>query len=209
MKKNESFFNKTSWYGLEDPGSYIFIKNLEPDAEITNIKSSNKKIIPLPIGTKVVSGDAFGGIFFQVDPDTCRSRTKSKITFKVKQNGKVYPLSCTVTVKKKNTTNYSKLSIGGKNYASSMKGYGQRILQLSGKKAKISVKMKPDTKLTNIYYYGANGRGKKIKNNTSVKLEKGGNIEVHYTYMEKPVNYDENGLSSPEALTGMDIIWIK
>ena len=67
MQYNENFFYDTPWYNLLGTGQYIFIKNLEPDAKITNIKSSNKKITAVtPQGKKTGTGED-GAIFLYVD----------------------------------------------------------------------------------------------------------------------------------------------
>lgn len=183
LVRNNNPYNNSSSYYTTSISNHIFIKNLSSKAKITNIKSSNKKIKVLNgFNTKDVG--RFKGI--TVTANGCKPGAKSKITFKVKQNGKTYSLSCTVTMKKE-TTRFAKLSIGGKNYASKLSGYSERIVTLpKNKKVKISVKLKSGMKLNGIY----NTRtGKKIKNGQSVKLRKGDCILVDYTYTKKPTNY--------------------
>lgn len=183
----------------------IYIKNLSSDAKITNIKSSNKKI-------KVINGfnssDAFRGKRLWVDTSRCKAGDKSKITFKVLQNGKKYSLSCTVTVKKE-TSRFEKLSIGGKNYASKVTGYSSRIISLpKNKKVKISVKVKSGMKLSGIYISHNGLGGGEIKNGASVKLNKGDRIYVEYKYTKKPANYSSClGVAGKDAYLydGIDI----
>lgn len=165
----------------------IYIKNLSSDAKITNIKSSNKKV---KVTNYFNSSYAmrFKGLY--VDASGCKAGTKSKITFKVKQNGKTYSLSCTVTVKKE-TSRFSKLSIGGKNYASKVAGYSVKTMTLpKNKKVKISVKMKSGMKLDSIYVISGSGMSsQKVKNGATVKLKKGNRIYIEYKYTKKPANY--------------------
>ena len=176
-----------AYYNFRQNSSAIYVKNLSSNAKITNLKSSNKKI-------KVHSGlyankktvGRFKGVW--VEASGCKAGTKSKISFKVKQNGKTYSLSCTVTVKKAPTI-FSKLSIGGKNYASKFSGYSDRILTLpKNKKIKFSVKMKSGTKLNEIRLVSKKGV-KKIKNGQKVTLKKGDYFVIDFTYTKKPANY--------------------
>ena len=163
--------------------NHIFIKNLSSKAKITNIKSSNKRIkVTNGFNTKDVR--RFKGLF--VNANGCRPGDKSKVTFKVKQNGKTYSLSCTVTIKKASSV-FKTLSIGGKNYAAKFNGYSERILKLpKNKKVKILVKLKPGMKLIDII---DTSTGKEIKNGQTVKLKKGDRLWINYRYTKKPTNY--------------------
>ena len=163
----------------------IYIKHLSSNAQITNIRSSNKKV---KVTNYFNSSYAmrFRGLY--VNASGCKAGTKSKITFRVKQNGKTYSLSCTVIVKKE-PARFTKLSIGGKNYASKVTGYSQKIISLpKNKKVKISVQVKSGMKLDGIYIINGTG-AKKIKNGSSVKLSEGNKIYIEYKYTKKPVNY--------------------
>lgn len=151
----------------------------------------------------------FKGVW--IEANGCNAGTKSKISFKVKQNGKTYSLSCTVTVKKAPTI-FSKLSIGGKNYASKFSGYSDRILSLpKNKKVKVSVKLKSGMKLNEIHLVKNGGtNSKKIKNGQTVTLKKGDYFVIDYTYTKKPANYSAC-LSEPKdwLLHGGMYIYVK
>lgn len=186
--------------------SQIFIKNLSADAKITNIKSSNRRI-KVTNGYNTSELNRFKGLYVSVKE--YRPGDKSKISFKVKQNGKTYSLSCTVTVKMQLSV-FSKVSIGGKNYASKLKGYGVRELTLpKNKKVKISVKMKSGAKLSSIVIL--NNKGTEIKNGQSVKLKKGDRLLITYKYTKKPANYSGyiNKSIKDNALYEAVMIYIK
>lgn len=162
----------------------IYIKNLKSNAKITNIKSSNKNIKAIS-GLKIADAK-FKGIQLQAYGNV-KLGDKSKISFKVKQNGKTYALSCTITIKKE-PARFAKISIGGKNYASKVTGLADKKLTLpKNKKVKISIKMKPGMKLTAIYLYS--NQLTKIKNGQSVKLKKGDQIQILFQHTKKPKNY--------------------
>ena len=96
--------------GYYEPTSYtryIFIKNLASNARITNIKSSNKNVF-------VFDDTEYGGKSIHLGGELeVKPGTKTKITFKVKQNKKTYSLSCIVTFKKSPCA-FKSLKIAGK-----------------------------------------------------------------------------------------------
>ena len=105
--KNQTVYLNHWEKGYTEPTIYsrcIFINNLASDAEITNIKSSNKNVECNEVGTYI---DLSGA---KIKPGS-----KAKITFKVKQNKKTYSLSCNVTFKDAPCA-FSSLKIGGKDY---------------------------------------------------------------------------------------------
>lgn len=182
---------------MQDISSPIFIKNLSDKAKITNLKSSNKKIIaysglttdPVSLQGKYVA--------LSVNSTGLKPGAKSTISFTVKQNGKSYRLSCKITVKLRPTV-FKTLSIGGKNYASKFKGISVGgTLKPSKKTGTFTVKMASGKKLTKITLLRSNGDGKStiktIKNGSKVTFKKGDIVCIDYTNTKKPANYNYTG----------------
>lgn len=149
---------------------WIFISNLSSNAKITNVKSSNKKILCSNRGNYISLQGGKNAI-----------GAKTKITFKVKQNKKTYSLSCNVTFKKA-ASPFKSLSLGGKEYAKKFGANVDLMWKVSHKKAKISVKMNSGKKLKGITL-----NNKKIKNGSKVALKTGDVLVIEYTYT-KPKN---------------------
>lgn len=180
--KNQTVYLNHWEKGYTEPTIYsrcIFIKNLASDAEITNIKSSNKNVECNEVGTYI---DLSGA---KIKPGS-----KAKITFKVKQNKKTYSLSCNVTFKNAPCA-FSSLKIGGKDYAKKTTAQVNVNLKPSYKKAAFSVKMKPGTKLISIDLHRGN-KLIKVKNGSKVALKKGDIIMVSYKYTKKSANVPKN-----------------
>lgn len=208
MTKQENPYTNDAPYWSTRVSGAIYIKNLSSNAKITNIKSSNKKIqvknmfnLPSDHATK------FKGLW--VEGNGCKPGAKSKISFKVKQNGRTYSLSCTVTLKKE-TARFKSLKIGGKNYASQLAGYESKNLKLSKKKTKLTIKMKSGMKQTGITILTKSGT-KEIKNGASVRLHKGDQIFIDYRYTKKPRNYSSclGKASKDFYLYGSTTIYVK
>ena len=180
--KNQTVYLNHWEKGYTEPTIYsrcIFIKNLASDAEITNIKSSNKNVECNEVGTYI---DLSGA---KIKPGS-----KAKITFKVKQNKKTYSLSCNVTFKNAPCA-FSSLKIGGKDYAKKTTAQVNVNLKPSYKKAAFSVKMKPGTKLISIDLHRGN-KLIRVKNGSKVALKKGDIIMVSYKYTKKSANVPKN-----------------
>ena len=177
-----------------DLSSYIFIKNLSSNAKITDIKSSNKRI-------KGSSGlEAYGvekGKYILLNGTKCKPGQKSTITFKVRQGGKTYKLSCKITLKLKQS-NFKTFSIGGKNYATKLKGYSGtgNVAKLTMRplKGKFKIKMASGVKLKEVRLVRNNSKGKTIfkilKDGTQISLKKGDVLQISYKYTKKPQNYN-------------------
>lgn len=173
---------------LDLPDCYIFIKNLSPNAKITNIRSSNKKIKAvkregmdaLELSSELKPSD-------QID----LSGETSTISFRVTQNGKQYKLSCKIKVAEKKSP-FSEFTIGSQNYASYFNGYMYvNEKPIKGKK-KIYVKMASGYVLDSIdVSYSKNGKytNKKIKNGSTINLTSSMQVSVSYHTKKKPVNY--------------------
>lgn len=176
-----------------DISSHIFIKNLSGSAKITSIKSSNKKIT----GSSMLSDPYIPSKSIILSGSNCKPGQTSKITFKVKQGGKTYSLSCKITLKLK-PTNFTTFSIGGTNYATKLKGYSGTgkvaNLKISPLKGTFKIKMKSGVKLMSVKLVRTSASGKTttktIKNGSKVTFKKGDVIQVAYKYTQKPANYN-------------------
>lgn len=201
-------YTETMQWSTRNSGA-IYIKNLSSNAKITNIKSSNSKVkVTNKFNVSKNHATRFKGLW--VEGSGCETGTKSEISFKVKQGGKTYSLSCTVTIKQE-PNRYSYLKIGGKNYASEMAGYESKVLTLPKKeKVKLSVKLKSGMKLEGISILSKSGV-KEIKNGANVTLRKGDQIFVDYRYTKKPANYSSClGKSGKDYyLYGITTIYVK
>ncbi len=208
MTRQENPYTDDAPYWSTRISGAIYIKNLSSNAKITNIKSSNKKIkVKNMFNVSSDHATKFKGLW--IEGNGCKPGVKSKISFKVKQNGKTYSLSCIVTLKKE-TARFKNLKIGGKNYASQLAGYESKNLKLSKKKTKLSIKMQPGIKLEGISIMTKAGI-KEIKNGATVKLKKGDQIFIDYRYTKKPKNYSSclGKVSEDFYLLGSTTIYVK
>lgn len=162
---------------------YIYIKDLAPDAEFSDFKSSNKNV------EMFVDSD-MDAVGLDLGPVSLKDGTKSKISFTIKQNGKKYNLSCNVTFKKAKSA-FKSLKIGNKEYASTFNG-GENF-----KSANF-----PDTESAKITYTPAAGfkikyiqvnyndfTGKRIKNGDKVNLKNVTGLEIKFGVTKKPTYY--------------------
>lgn len=178
--------------------SGIYLKNVSSKAKSISLKSSNKKInavwnpgesrISLYVNGKVKNGE------------------KSKITLKLKQNGKTYTLRCQVVLKRQ-INPVKTISIDGKAYKKFKKStFGWEIS--TGKKLPSSVKIKVAPKAgykiiaIEAEYYKPGwhkGEVKKIKNGSKVKTKfKGGTLEnINVSYYQ---NSDLQGMITGKEL---------
>ncbi|MCC8044660.1 MAG: hypothetical protein LIP12_04075 [Clostridiales bacterium] len=165
----------------------IYIKNLSSSAKITSVKSNKDGLYVFSrwnndgTGIKSVSiGDS--------EANTMKPGTSAKITIKVKQNGKTYTLTCKVTFKK--ASDYSKVSIGGKDYTSKANANVNVTIAKPSTAVKISVKMKSGRKLVSIELM-RNDKIKTVKNGSKVTLKSGDILMISYKYTTKPKNYSK------------------
>ncbi|MCD7883370.1 MAG: hypothetical protein LUI87_06665 [Lachnospiraceae bacterium] len=199
-KMTAYYYVENGTYGLETYSSYIYIKNLSSSAKISSVKSSNSKFK----ASSVVNTDytKMNAIEISVKNPLKKitSGTTTKITFKVKQNGKTYTLSCKVTFKLAPSP-VKTLKIGSKNYASSFKGTCSVNTSLSGKK-KVTVTAASGYKIDSIYAFYSDGTQKKVKNGSKISTTNLLTLTVYYSVKTKPTNYKKptlwNGkVSSP------------
>lgn len=166
------------------PECFIYIKNLDKNAKVVNIKSTNPKIK----ATKQSELDAIE--VSNVNQSSNLAGTSSKITFEVIQNKKIYSLSCTISVVK-SPSPFEKFKVGSKNIAKSFYGTDNDSESFSGKK-KVTIKMTKDYMLDSIEaYYLVNGKINcvTIKNGANVNFDNCQWISVNYYKIKKPANY--------------------
>ena len=166
------------------PECFIYIKNLDKNAKVVNIKSSNPKI-------KVRKREDLDAIeVSNVDYSTNLAGLSSKITFKVIQNKKTYNLSCSISVVK-SPTPFAEFKVGSKDIAKIFSGTDMESASFSGKK-KVSIKMTKDYVLDFIdVFYEVNGDIKyvTIKNGANINFKNCKWISVNYHKTKKPANY--------------------
>lgn len=172
---------------LSLPNCYIFIKDLAPNAKISDIKSSNAKIT-------AAKREGINALRLEAaNPTGSDNLTgiSSTISFKVTQGGKTYKLSCKIKVAGKKSP-FSEFKIGSKNVAKYFDGYMYvKGINVKGTQ-KVSVKMTSGFVLDFIEItYMKNGKyeSKSIKNGSRVNLENCMRIDVSYHTTKKPANY--------------------
>ena len=205
---------KTMYYSTMDdarftylymPTSFITIGNMVPGAKITNLKSSNNKFIVF-VYNNPNSAKLENAVFVNEKDSTMISVGKTystTISFKVKQKGKTYPLSCKVTIKPL-PSQFQKIKIGKTDYIKSHKrgNIMQRTKKIKGTKKISVVPIKGvviDT-IRVIYLNGNKYTMKKVKNNQSVSFTKVCNmvIEYHHSkpkYYKAPTIWHADGIS--------------
>ncbi len=193
--------------GCQLSGSFIYLKNVDAGASLVSIKSSNKKI-------EAVWNPGMDQIMLYVKPRTATGRymytlkngEKTKITLKIKQNGKVYTLQCQVTLKKM-TNPVKSIKISGKTYKTFKKAASGWSVS-TGKKmpssVKINVTPKDGCKIMELYvgYHKPGWRKeetKKIKNGSKVSTSySGGTLTA--VYVQYYEDEDLQGMVTPKEL---------
>ncbi len=167
--------------------SYVYIKNLSSSAKIKNIKISNSaftaaKVTGLNAIVVSLSDDGIGSTISQL-PETAR------LTFTVKQNGKSYKLSCTLTFKKSPKV-IKKITLGSRNYTSALKSHWFiEAKKPSGSTAKLSITMMSGYTLKSITVTYTTGKSITVKNGAKISLKNLSNISVIYKVKTKPTYY--------------------
>lgn len=187
------------------PSCFIYIKNLDENAKITDIISSNPEITANARGDidAIDISHASAGNLLGIS---------STISFKVTQNGKTYDLSCKIHMEKQEPV-ISSFKIGSQDIAKYCNAVdlidGVDLVEgfKSDKKQKISIKMNPGYVFD---YFGVcykeNGEYKyeKLKNNSYVNFTETMYIKVMYHTTKKPANYSESaewwGVGVPSPL---------
>lgn len=203
VTKMSSYSN--SYNHLQLPSCFIYIKDLDANAKITDITSSNPEIRAYARGDI----DAI---------DISRASTSnllgasSVISFKVTQNGKTYDLSCKIHMEKQEPV-ISSFKIGLQDIAKYCDGTnmldGVDIVEgfKPNKKQKISIKMNPGYVFDYFdlcYKENEEYKYEKLKNNSYINFTETMYIDVVYHTTKKPANYSEStewwGVGVPSPL---------
>ncbi len=187
------------WYQGTGPSQYIYIKNLASNAKIKSVKASNKNVV---FDDKWQNGKGIPAIRVATG---AKAGKKTTVTIKVQQNSKTYTLKCKVTFKK--NKDFSKVTIGGKDYTSVTNAYVYPSIPKPSGKATVSIKMASNRKITGIKIYH-NAKIKTIKNGDKVSLKSGDTIEITYKYNNRPENYVKSKNESGE-FTGVTRIFVE
>lgn len=168
------------------PNKFIFIKNLDKSARVTNVKSSNPKLVAAKRpGMDAISLEPYYDEDDWELPDL--SNISSVISFKVQQNNKTYSLSCRITTKPAMSP-VSSFQIGSKNIAK----YFDKYTDISGfsvkGKQKVSIKMAPGYVLDSITFQ-TNGKQKRISNGATIDFPSQYYLTILYHTTKKPANY--------------------
>lgn len=161
-------------YGFEYLQSSSFaVENMTDKAVLSNVKSSNPKISVSGFGDRVYCRILRwkAGV---------KDGEKAKITFTVKQDGKKYKLSCTVTFKKTKTP-LASLKIENKDYASAFKGATMKGIDFPASKFKISYKSATGYKVADVVAYYKDGHTEKLERGATVDGKNIEYIEIYYT----------------------------
>lgn len=162
----------------KDANFWIPIDNFPKNAKVTNLKSSNTKVLKAK--------------WDKNDPEYIvlkfKKAGKATVSFNLVYGNKTKALKSKVTVRKYQRP-CSVFKVGKKNYVSQFKGKSyHRITYKGDKKYKISVKAAKGWKLKEIYYYSDKTKNdKKIKNNATIKCsgKKGSYAGVYASFQNK------------------------
>ncbi len=177
-----SRYSNSKWYTLDSSSVYIYIKNLDSNAAIKNIKVTGEGVkAETPEGINAIR-IAYGG---SVKPSNC------KVIFTVKQNGKTYNLSCKLIFKKASVV--QTFTLGKKDYTSNVNKYLIDTYEKrpSASKAILNIQLDPRYKIVNITASYENGSVKKVKNGDKISTENLVNISVSYKLTSKPKYYQK------------------
>lgn len=193
-------------YVLALPECFIYIKNLDRNAKVSDIKSSNPKIKAY----KRTDTDAIEVTRAMNTEGTNFVGMSSVISFKISQNGKTYKLSCKINIKQKKSP-FISFKVGSQEIGQYFNGYMYvQGINFEGEQ-KILVKMSSDYVLDSLSAFIVdNGEGKeiKIKNGSSVDVNKCMEISVSYHTKRRPANYIESE-SELSPLHGCNILRLR
>lgn len=150
----------------------IILQNLSSEAVVENLKSSNSHISAYanPVTKKI-------SLYMNYSTKTLKNGEKTVVSFTVKQNKKIYKLSCTVTFRPDfvKSAKIGKLDITRKLNRSNIINY--LSIKTSQKKAKIKFTLPSDYKVVSIRY---NYKGEEVGPiwNTAKKVKNGGTLII-------------------------------
>lgn len=153
-KKQTSIMEQNKW-------GCIYIENFPEGAKVTNVKSSNKKVL-------TASWHADNATIVELK---LKKAGKANVSFNLVNKGKTTKFKTAVTVKKWQNPCAS-FKAGNTNYVSKFKKQSWYTVSHKGTpKRKVSVKAAKGWKLCQVYYQKGDGKyWTKMKNNSSVKF---------------------------------------
>jgi hypothetical protein len=188
-KKQTVYFEGEVYQDFALYSDGIYIKNLASNAKITNVKSSNKKV-KATAQNKETFIQRNAVMVTPKSTKTIKDGETAKISFTVKQNGKSYKLSCTLTFKKF-TTPCKTLTIGDQEYKSVFDGVSSVYVAALTGEQKLNVKMRSGYKLVKMQVTYADRTTKTVKNGDTLSMDNIISLEVIYTVKTKPANYQK------------------
>lgn len=188
------------------PNRYIFIKNLDKNAIITDIRTSNPNVVARKrwdgmAAIEVLTKNEIATRLEDIVEIKKRDLINQVLTvsFKVTQGGKTYPLSCRITVKPMESP-FESFKIGSVDIVKFFPEYYSDITlyrQTWGKQ-KITYKAASGYVIDNVYYSRDNKRDK-LSNGTVIDCTDALIfIRITYHSTRKPANYN------PESFGGVD-----
>ena len=184
--QQEIKYGKKSTFYLTAPGDYVLINMGKKGVKAKDItvKSSNKKVL---VKDKDFGTVADGKKLYPVV--RVKKPGKTVLTIKVKKKHSVKKYKCRLTVKKYKSP-MKKVTLEGKSLTAQFKDGTFASHKRVGSKGKISIKVKKGWKVKKIDYHYYNSKGsartKKVKNNSTVKLQDGASF--NYVLYNKKQN---------------------
>lgn len=171
---------------IQLPECFIYIKNLDKNAKVTDVKSTNPKI-------KAEKREELDAIQVSANGyDVKLLGETSTISFKVIQNNKTYSLSCKINVAKKPSP-FAVFKIGNQNFEKEFVGSDLESASITGTH-KVFIKMKSGYVLDYIsVLYKKNGdyKSERVPNGSAINFEGCVDINANYhvTQTHAPANY--------------------
>jgi len=202
---NDYYFNEKRPFFLQNlvtTSNLIFIKNLDKNAKVIDIKSSNEYLFAEK--SRYMDAIVLNCKYYDFTDGTSVRPSildqTSKISFKVIQNGKTYNLSCLVTLKKAESP-FDKFVVGDTDYAKYFNGYNRLVKELSSMgtgKLKVNVKMAKGYILDSIDLIDMSAAGNivTVKNGSQIRLKEDMGISVYYHTTKLLPNYKQPSLTT-------------
>ena len=171
---------------IQLPECFIYIKNLDKNAKVTDVKSTNPKI-------KAEKREELDAIQVSANGyDVKLLGETSTISFKAIQNNKTYSLSCKINVAKKPSP-FAVFKIGNQNFEKEFVGSDLESASITGTH-KVFIKMKSGYVLDYIsVLYKKNGdyKSERVPNGSAINFEGCVDINANYhvTQTHAPANY--------------------
>lgn len=172
------YSKQTSVLEQKSKTDWIWIENFPAGAQVTNLKSSNTKVLK-------ASWNSNDGELVML---RLRKAGKAVVSFNVVYNGQTTSLKSTITVKKYQRP-CATFKVGSKNYSSKFKKNSYYMTSHKNTpKNKVTVKAAKGWRLDGIWYSKLDGTDdKRIKNNSRVRFsaKKGQEVMIYAGFINK------------------------